>query len=247
LGDKQFGAGGARQASGLCLTFDDWFVRGWHGARDLFRQYDAKATFFIAKPDKIRNRGWNRLRALQSDGHEIGCHTMTHARLTKFLTEGTFEDYIAQEILPALDILRGEGLRITSFSYPYFKYRPMLTGLLLQHFRLVREAGVQPNPIHAIYPDRANVTMNIMGVLDRTGQEIPIDYYATRFALLRDHGGFGVFCGHALGPDGPKNTRMTCSYADLEEVLALAQSHGLSMQTMRSIGFSHRHALRDAA
>lgn len=124
MGDKQFGAGGARQASGLCLTFGDWFVRGWHGARDLFRQYDAKATFFIAKPDKIPNRGWNRLRALQSDGHEIGCHTMTHARLTKFLTEGTFEDYIVQEILPAL--AQSHGLSMQTMRSVGFRHRHAL-------------------------------------------------------------------------------------------------------------------------
>lgn len=229
--------GRAVGGSGICLTFDDWFIRGWHEARELFARYDAKATFFLGKPHQVKAADWERLRDLQAEGHEIGCHTLTHARLTKFLQTGSYDDYLAQEVLPALEIMRAEGMRVTSFSYPYFKYRPQLTGRLLEHFEMVREAGVQANPIHAIYPDKANVNVNIMGSLDRTGNDIPLAYYETRFGLLRDHGGFGLFCGHALGSDGPKNKRMICSFEDLEEVMALARDYGLSMRTMRSIGF----------
>jgi len=225
------------QKSGICLTFDDWFLRGWYGARDLFNQYDAKVTFFVGKPDAIKEKGWAKLRDLQSDGHEIGCHTMTHARQTKFLSEHSFQDYITKEIVPALKIMRENGMKVTSFAYPYFKYRPQLTGLLLDHFTMVREAGEQAIPVHAIYPAKGNVNVNVMGYLDRTGADLPVSYYEERFSLLSKYGGFGVFCGHALGPDQPKYARMTCSYDDLEEVLALARKHGLSMRPMRTIGF----------
>lgn len=227
--------------AGICLTFDDWFVRGWWLARDIFRAHDARATFFIAKPHELSPRQVHRLRALQDEGHEIGCHTLTHARLPKFMAAlrnhpDRGRAYLEAEVLPALEILRGHGFEVTSFSYPYFKHRPWLTGLLLQHFRMVRDAGPPPVAAHALLPARNNAVVPTMGMLDCTGLGLTPDYYAERFDLIARHGGYGVFCGHAIAPDSPKNLGMRVSRADLEAVLGAARERGLALRPMREIG-----------
>jgi peptidoglycan-N-acetylglucosamine deacetylase len=64
----------------LALTFDDGPSQWTPIVRELLREHDARATFFLIgqrvheHPDEAR--------AIVADGHEVGSHTLTHPKLT---------------------------------------------------------------------------------------------------------------------------------------------------------------------
>ncbi len=63
------------------LTFDDGPSQWTPKVRELLREHEAHATFFLIgarvreHPDEVRR--------LVADGHEVGSHTLTHPRLTE--------------------------------------------------------------------------------------------------------------------------------------------------------------------
>ena len=65
----------------LALTFDDGPSEWTPAVRQLLREHDAQATFFLIgarvheRPDEVRR--------IAEDGHEVGSHTYTHPRLTE--------------------------------------------------------------------------------------------------------------------------------------------------------------------
>ena len=219
----------------LCMTFDDRFIGGWHSARDIFKRYDVRATFFLCWPERMTNREWRMLGQLRDDGHEIGCHTMTHTRLPKFLLDKTLGDYLTQEIDPWIDFMRTKGFEATSFSYPYYKYHPDLHQHLLERFKILRVSGPIPDyAAHLVPKGGANIVHTFCSS-DMTGQELPLRHFSDRFDMLKRHGGIGITCGHAVGSKIPKNPTMRCSLDDLETIVAFAAAYGFDFRTLTEI------------
>jgi peptidoglycan/xylan/chitin deacetylase (PgdA/CDA1 family) len=221
--------------TGLVLTFDDCFVDGWFSALDMFRHYDVKATFFISWPQRISQRQRRLLHKIQNAGHEIGCHTLTHARLPKFLRTRTLEDYVAMEVDAAIAVMNDMGFAPRSFSYPYFKYSPDLHAPLLERFDILRVEGPLGPLGNRIIPPHGNRLVNTFCFTDQTGMELDFRNYADWFAFLKHTGGYAVTCGHSIGDYVPRFPRMRCSLPDLETIVALAAAHGFEFRTMSDI------------
>lgn len=96
---------------------------------NLLKKYGLKGTFYIS----MRNREWDKGKLLSnkeiyqlSRDFEIGCHTMTHQRLTKIR-----EDQAYREILDSkLFLERIINKDIKSFSYPYGDYNNKIRNLV---------------------------------------------------------------------------------------------------------------------
>lgn len=71
-------------------------------------------------PDSVRD--------ILSRGHELGCHGHTH-RPFDTLTE----DQARQELRASCDVLRGFGVRVTSFRAPNLRFPDRFLGLLEEH------------------------------------------------------------------------------------------------------------------
>jgi peptidoglycan/xylan/chitin deacetylase (PgdA/CDA1 family) len=128
----------------LLLTFDDGFKSNIEIATQILDKKDIKAIFFIVAdfadlskiedcrnfiseniypamlsneiPNHWENMNWHDLRYLVDNGHFIGCHTKTHARLS------TVSDPIelAKEILKSTEsIERKLNINVTHFAYPF--------------------------------------------------------------------------------------------------------------------------------
>lgn len=85
--------------------------------------------FAIAGADSAPYMDTEELAALQAAGNEIGCHSMTHARLLFCGKESH-----AWEVSAAADLLRAEGLKITSFAWPYGMKSPLYSGQVQDAF-----------------------------------------------------------------------------------------------------------------
>jgi peptidoglycan/xylan/chitin deacetylase (PgdA/CDA1 family) len=103
----------------VSLTFDDTFA-DQYGIRALLKSKGVKATFYVnssrigpvtpVQPDFMT---LDQVLALQSDGHEIGGHTLHHFDLT---TVG--DDEVKRQVCDDRTRLLGMGLAIESFAYP---------------------------------------------------------------------------------------------------------------------------------
>jgi peptidoglycan/xylan/chitin deacetylase (PgdA/CDA1 family) len=128
----------------LLLTFDDGFTSNCVVAEEVLNPMGIKALFFVVSglvgitdrlearqmiaeriypgtraeelPKHWCNMGWQDLEALLEQGHTMGCHTDTHARLSGVAsTEG-----LEQEITLSADTLESRlGVSIDHFSYTF--------------------------------------------------------------------------------------------------------------------------------
>jgi len=126
---------------GLALSFDDNFVEPWHTMRPLLQQYGARVTFFISRYANMSPVNKQRVRDLADDGHEIAAHTVLHLRAPTYVEEHGLAAYMADEALPSIEVLRGDGYDVTSFAYPYGARTSELDDALLAHVSLLRSVS----------------------------------------------------------------------------------------------------------
>ena len=74
--------------SAFSFSFDDGFISQYNNVKNIFDQYGFKATFYIIPPflnDTLpgiwRYGTWPMFEMMQSEGHELGSHTLTHPHL----------------------------------------------------------------------------------------------------------------------------------------------------------------------
>ena len=98
------------------ITFDDGMVSQYTYAKPILDKYTFKATFYIIcnSVDKENRMNWNNIQTFEEEGHEIGCHSMNHKRLSKLS-----EEEIKYEIIESKRCLQENGFNVTSFSFPY--------------------------------------------------------------------------------------------------------------------------------
>ena len=113
-----FAAGASAQA-GLALSFDDAGISSWLSARPLFQQYGARVTFFVTRYDTLTEDDLAGLRQLGDDGHEIAAHGLRHLHAPSYVEANGLAAYIADEVLPSIELLLEDGYPVASFAYPY--------------------------------------------------------------------------------------------------------------------------------
>ncbi|MFA5405829.1 MAG: polysaccharide deacetylase family protein [Candidatus Nanoarchaeia archaeon] len=96
----------------VSITFDDG-LESQYNASLILDEYDYKGTFYIC-PGLNEFEGyalmsWEQIVNLQSRGHEIGCHTMTHINASS-----VSDDAFRQELIDCERIINAD-----SFAYPY--------------------------------------------------------------------------------------------------------------------------------
>ena len=122
----------------VVFSFDDQYIDEWYNQRDLFNQYNIKATFFISRPHQLKSDQIEKLKQLQADGHEIGCHGLNH--LNAVVYKDSVNVLIEKEIKPAIESLSEFGFDARSFAYPYGSSLPNIDSVLLGYFDYLRKA-----------------------------------------------------------------------------------------------------------
>jgi peptidoglycan/xylan/chitin deacetylase (PgdA/CDA1 family) len=115
---------------GILLAFDDYNEQNWRDHFDLFEKYNVPVTFFVTldEPNEFCHDAIKK-------GHEIGCHTIGHMKVTEMTDEE-----IQEKVIDPIEIFGKDGIEITSFAYPYGARTEELDELLLQHYKTVRGA-----------------------------------------------------------------------------------------------------------
>lgn len=109
----------------VCLTFDDSYTSALTYGREVMLSKNVRGTFYAVAERIGRTSDWDEERAqplaplellleAQDQGFEIGNHTKSHPKLNELDPKSQ-----AEEIIHAATTLKGYGLTIESFAYPY--------------------------------------------------------------------------------------------------------------------------------
>lgn len=125
----------------VLLTFDDDFVQQWYEHRDLLAEHDVPATFMVTRWGDLSDEEVAQLLELEQEGHELGCHGLTHENPKDYAAEHSAEEYVQDEVLPAVELMRSDGVEPSSYSYPWGGRSSELDEAIGQHFDILRDSG----------------------------------------------------------------------------------------------------------
>jgi peptidoglycan/xylan/chitin deacetylase (PgdA/CDA1 family) len=126
--------------AGVAITFDDTTIDSWFAQRAMFNQYGAKVTFFVSHFFSLDTAQINKLKLLESDGSEIGCHTYSHKGVyTDFNGDvSRVNEYLQDQIVPARDLMVSAGFNPVSFAYPYGEHQVAYDAAVRNYFPYIR-------------------------------------------------------------------------------------------------------------
>jgi peptidoglycan-N-acetylglucosamine deacetylase len=123
---------------GLILTFDDNYIDDWYKALPILDSFGAKVTFYVSHYPMLTPQQKQKLKIIQSHGHEIAFHTTHHANLVNLLKTRSFNEVMKQEVQQGLDSMHKDGFYPKNFAYPYGQHNEMFDAAMLSLFRSVR-------------------------------------------------------------------------------------------------------------
>lgn len=131
------------QKAGVAISFDDRFVKEWYQIRPLLKKYNAKCTFYITQPDSLSHEEVIILHKLENEGNEIGCHGAMHVRSMYYIWDFSLEEYMNNEIFPALRTMKKYGFSPKTFAHPGGSQMWYSDRELLKHFALLRDVSMK--------------------------------------------------------------------------------------------------------
>lgn len=113
-------ARGGVKRPGIAVSFDDTEIDAWFGFRDIFASYDARATFFVTEYAQWTDDGRQKLHVLYDEGNDVEAHGVNHVNICAYTaaTGKGVDGYIADEVLPSIEILKTDGFAPVAFAFP---------------------------------------------------------------------------------------------------------------------------------
>lgn len=172
----------------IVIGFDDNFIDEWYRIKDTLKYYGVKCTFFVSGFSMLNKREVEELKTLQSEGHEIACHSRTHADAESYSNKYGIDKYIEREITPEIEAMTKVGIHPVSFAYPNGSRNMKLDRALQDHFKILRGVTLYPRPVFNQFP-----VVNGLGMddnffsIDYIFKELERDYNKGQFVVLIGH------------------------------------------------------------
>lgn len=224
------------KAPGICISFDDRSIDDWFNMKNLFKEYDAHATFFITQFDSLDDTEIQMLKELQKDGHEIGFHGAKHVYAEYYIKENSYSAYLKNEIDDGLQSMRLAGFECRSFAYPYGSTYRFTDYLLLKRFDFVRlvaalRKGGDLKSIDEIYYSGGN-TAAAIGIDGGSG--VTSTMIEGGLKRAKQNGEVLMIYGHQ--PVENKNPEpYQFNFQLLKQILKQSNQYGLKFYTFREL------------
>lgn len=207
----------SRGGGAVCFTFDDYAGANWLKADALFKKYNAHVTFFIVGP--ITPEKLQVMKQLQSAGHSIGLHSISHRNAVPLPEEWDMKKYFEKEVAPQLEVCRQNNLSVNGFAYPNNRRNEGTDAELFKHFSYLR-AG-QGKARKPIFYGQKDIKKNMILGGGGIGTYYKSDVNALKKLLKKAavNNKMIVFFSHDISP-GAKHVHMPSEW--LEELLKYA-------------------------
>lgn len=222
--------------SGVVITFDDNTVNDWYAVSEVLSFYDWKATFFVSNFNTLFETEILKLKSLKREGHEIAGHGFQHVNSVNYITENGKATYLNVEIYPMLNLMRENGLPITSFSYPFGSRNSSVDSILFNEFKILRSTTYgNPKPKSAeCYYEKERLVRGLG--LDGSYEHSSIPYFISLLAYAKKHNKIVVFYAHK--PIPTLENIYQVEYKTLIEICKFVKSNNMKFYT-----FSELHNL----
>jgi peptidoglycan/xylan/chitin deacetylase (PgdA/CDA1 family) len=208
----------------VSFTFDDFPESAAAAGAPLLEEYDARATFYVAggQVDKWSGHwqgvGADAIVELHQRGHEIGCHTFSHARATDLdATRLAAEIEENRRYLLGLD----PSMRIDNFAYPYGLGSVWRKTQLAKTFRSSR--GIIPGVNSGV------VDLQYLRSTPLINAHIDEERIDRAFDALADSNGWLIFYGHDVAAEP---SPYGCTPALLQIALDAATKRNVAIMTV---------------
>jgi PKD repeat protein len=219
--------------AGVALTFDDNSVDAWYAARPIFQKYNAHVTFFISNFNQLDQSEITKLKTLQADGHEIAFHGYNHEDEVEYLQSHTLNDYLNNEIIRGINLMRSQGFNPVNFAYPYGADNPAARPALGAYFSHMRDTYYDwDNTIYYTYGSNTPYIAGI-GIDDNTYGNSLTDI-TTGIAKAKADDKILIFYGHETVASSNPGEYQT-SFGRLESILKYVSDNGMKTYTIAEI------------
>lgn len=182
--------------SGVVISFDDDYVDEWFEVNTILQKYDWKATFFVTRFNQLSNAKIQKLKVLKDEGHEIAGHGLNHINAPTFVSSFGTSEYLSQEILPMLNLMKNNDLFPTSFAYPYGARNSTTDKLLINEFQIIRGTTYgNSNPAsQSCYYNKSRLVLGLG--IDKNYPHYSITYFLSLLEYAKKNNKIVIFYAH---------------------------------------------------
>lgn len=208
------------------FSFDDVPRSAWTNGAPIIEAAGGRATYYVAgkfcgtTEDGIDYFTADDMKAMAARGHEVGCHTFGHVRLSKAGGED-IDAQLAQNLAFVREALG--DVRLASFAYPFGDADLRTKGALAQRFPIAR--GINPG-VNAGTVDMAQLRANPLE--KRSFDSIDFD---ALIAQAKATNGWLVFFGHDVSDDP---SPYGCTPQQLQSVVSKVKAAGIEIMPVKS-------------
>jgi peptidoglycan/xylan/chitin deacetylase (PgdA/CDA1 family) len=218
---------------GVILTFDDHYVSDWLAIDAKLQQFDWKATFFVSNHADLDADGIDGLQTLHAHGHEIAAHSVEHLNAKDFTTMHSVREYVAQEVMPSIDVLAEQGFPVNAFAYPYGARTAKLDAGLLDYVPILRGTTYEKGP-PAWNKNFANGSRVVYGLSLDSSSHNDLDFILRELKYARDHDKIVIFYAHQVS-DAAKLPEYTTSSTLLMALCDYVTENNMHFMTMSDL------------
>lgn len=230
-GCKKFEKPGQLQAPGIALTFDDDRVDNWYNYLPLLDSVDAKVTFYICRYNRFTPDQKNKLRIIQSHGHEIAFHSTNHYNMMDYVYKykHTTEELLKNEVEEGLKQMNRDGFYPATFAYPGGAHNGLFDKLLKRYFRSVRALNGTNDFSRSLSPTEKNDVLYGLGI-DKSSNRSD----ANVIQLIKsaaDNNNCAVLVAHDINT----SIKLAVTKERLMKIFATVKKYGLKYYTVSEI------------
>ena len=129
------------QGAGLALSFDDHNIVEWYALRPMFERHAARVTFFLSRYAFLGDYEYQYLRELAGDGHAVEAHSVNHLRAPLYVEERGLGAYLADEVVPSIEVLEADGYPVHAYAYPFGARTEEIDDAVREHIPIIRSVS----------------------------------------------------------------------------------------------------------
>ncbi len=141
-------ADGGPPRRGVSISFDDTAIDEWYSLRDMLARHEAHVSFFVTRYAEWTDAQREKLHTLYNDGDSIEAHGVKHRNGVDYVRQAGMKAYVADEVLPSIQILRDDGFDPVAFAFPYGAHTRAMEDALAPMVPIVRGISETPGVHH---------------------------------------------------------------------------------------------------